>query len=71
MLPVCEEVRWRGVRCEIAATKECTAEELFGAASGFIDLGSVIREQRGQIIWNGSEDANRVPPDIDESYLDS
>jgi uncharacterized LabA/DUF88 family protein len=62
MLPICEELRWRGVRCEIAATKDCAAEELLIAASGFIDLGTIIREQREELIQNGSQDPSGTVP---------
>jgi uncharacterized LabA/DUF88 family protein len=63
MLPICREVRRNGVRCEIAATPESMSEELLGAASGYIDLGIVISEQREELMQNGSEDANRVVPE--------
>jgi len=64
MLSICEEVRRSGVRCEIAATRECMAPELLGAASGYIDLGTIIREQREELLRNGSEDATRTVPEI-------
>jgi uncharacterized LabA/DUF88 family protein len=67
MLSICKAVRRTGVRCEVAATKESTAEELVGAANGYIDLGSVIREQRGQIIWNDSEGTNPIAPEVKET----
>jgi hypothetical protein len=66
MAPVCEEVRWCGVRCEIAATKECTALELVAAASSYIDLNSVIQRQREESVRDGSEDASRNVSDAAE-----
>lgn len=65
MLPICEELRLLGVRCEIAATKGSTAEDLLGAASGFVDLGAIVREQRDEMM--GTADANRIVPDIAET----
>jgi uncharacterized LabA/DUF88 family protein len=68
MLQLCNEVRALGVRCEIAATREAAAEELLDAASGYIDLGSVIREQREEIIGNISDDGNQVTPGVEETH---
>jgi uncharacterized LabA/DUF88 family protein len=64
MLPICEEVRRSGVRCEIAATPASASEELLAAASGYIDLGTIIREQREELNQNGSEEANRIVPEL-------
>jgi uncharacterized LabA/DUF88 family protein len=64
MLPICEEVRRSGVRCEIAATPGSASGELLAAASGYIDLGTVIREQREELMQNGSEDASRIVPEL-------
>jgi uncharacterized LabA/DUF88 family protein len=63
MLPICEEVRRSGVRCEIAATPESASEDLLRAASDYIDLGTIIRAQREELNQNGSEDANRNVPE--------
>jgi len=71
IVPVCEEVRRRGVRCEVASTGECADEEVISAASSFIDLGAVIRQQLGQIIRNGSEDANPIAPEPEAAQPDS
>jgi uncharacterized LabA/DUF88 family protein len=65
MLPICEEVRWRGVRCEIAATKDCAAEELLSAASGFIDLGSIIQQQRES--QNSSQEVSGIVPETENA----
>jgi uncharacterized LabA/DUF88 family protein len=67
MLPLCEEVRSLGVRCEIAATKESTAKELLGAASGYIDLGAIVRKQREEFIENSSDDEPRIVSDVAET----
>ncbi len=66
MLPICEELRLRGVRCEIAGTNESAADELLAGASGYIDLGTLIREQREEPMQENSQDANRVEPDVQE-----
>lgn len=44
MLPVCEEIRFNGIRCEVAATRQTVADDLVAAVNGFIDLGEIIRE---------------------------
>lgn len=64
MLPICREVRRSGVRCEIAATPESLSAELLDAASGYIDLGTVIRDQREEPVREGAEDANRIVPEL-------
>jgi uncharacterized LabA/DUF88 family protein len=69
MLRLCDEVRLLGVRCEIAATRESTAEELIRAASGYVDLGAIVREQCEEVMGNSSEDANRTVSDTEEPNL--
>jgi len=59
MAPVCKEVRWCGVRCEVAATRECTAKELLTAASGYIDLNMIIHQQQEELLCDGSGTGNR------------
>jgi uncharacterized LabA/DUF88 family protein len=44
-IPVLHAMRSNGVRCEVASTKETMADDLLGAASGFIDLGKIIVAQ--------------------------
>jgi uncharacterized LabA/DUF88 family protein len=44
-IPVLQAIRSNGVRCEVASTKETMADDLLGAASGFIDLGKIIVAQ--------------------------
>jgi uncharacterized LabA/DUF88 family protein len=68
MLRLCDEVRVLGVRCEIAATRESAAGDLLNAASGFIDLGIVIREQREEVIANSSEGEHQVIPASEEIH---
>lgn len=69
MLPVCEEIRWSGVRCEIASTKESLAEDLLGAASSFVDLGSVIVEQADELVIAADADPRiHEAPNIEETY---
>lgn len=46
MRRLCEEVRLCGVRCEIASTDESVAPELLEVASGYINLGAAIQQQR-------------------------
>jgi uncharacterized LabA/DUF88 family protein len=44
-IPILQAIRMNGVRCEVASTKETMAEDLLGAANGFIDLGKIIVAQ--------------------------
>lgn len=44
MLSVCEEIRFHGIRCEVAATRQTVADDLVTAVNGFIDLGEIIKE---------------------------
>ena len=46
MKAVYQSVRERGVRVEVAATRNSFAWEILDAASSFIDLGKVIADQR-------------------------
>jgi uncharacterized LabA/DUF88 family protein len=65
MVRLCNQVRLQGVRCEIAATRESAAPELIDAASGYIELGSVIREHREAMNINDSEVESHVTPDVE------
>jgi uncharacterized LabA/DUF88 family protein len=47
LIPVLQEIRLSGIRCEVASTLKTVSQDLLAAASGFIDLGKVIREQAG------------------------
>ena len=71
MAPVCKKVRLCGVRCEIAATKESTSPELVNVASSYIDLNSVIHQQREELVRDGSEDRIRNVSDSAEPSSDS
>jgi len=42
LVPLVKEVRWRGVRCEVASTPRVVARELSLSASGFVDLQVVV-----------------------------
>lgn len=50
MAVVYQLVRELGVRVEVAATRQCFAEDILNAASSFIDLGRVIAEQRREAL---------------------
>lgn len=65
-IPVLQAIRMNGVRCEVASTKETMAEDLLGAASGFIDLGKIIVAQSQQTNIDGMPIDGIPPvPDID------
>jgi uncharacterized LabA/DUF88 family protein len=65
LLPVCEAVRLLGVRCEIAATRESLSQELVTAANGFVDLGSIIREQRDTAPEDAAQDTESETPEVE------
>jgi hypothetical protein len=58
----------KGIRCEVASTKETMAEDLLGAANGFIDLGKIIVAQSQETNIDASPADGIAPtPDLDHS----
>lgn len=58
------ELRLQGVRCEIATTRAVASENLLAAASGFIDLGEVITQDRSRL----ADAANDGAPVVAEQH---